>query len=313
MTQIVGSTLKDPEPAVVVVTSPKKRSATEVSLDDNSSIGSSNSNKEHKQAKTHQDKNEEDEEGGKNKKHAEAADAAVEAEEMEKGDGVLENFTSDQSSEYYAQLYKQHNLTGGHVIMLGPGNEEAALAALKAYPKGMQVGGGITPENAEVYLAAGASHVIVTSYVFCDGKIDFERLEKLKKVVGKERLVLDVSCRKKPGDLSGAYYVVTDRWQKFSDQTVTAESLASLAVHCDEFLVHGVDVEGKKQGIEEELVRLLGDSTPIPTTYAGGVRSLEDLRKVRTLGKGRVDITIGSALDIFGGELPMVDAIKACD
>ena len=181
--------------------------------------------------------------------------------------------------------------------MLGPGNEAAAMASLTAFPGGMQVGGGINPSNARTYLDAGASHVIVTSWVFRQGQVDFERLKEMVSVVGKDKLVLDLSCRSKPGDgESGRYYVVTDRWQKFTDVEITKENLDVLAAYCAEFLVHGVDVEGLRVGIIEDLVEKLGRWSPIPVTYAGGARSLEDLEKVNEIGQGKVDLTIGSAL-----------------
>lgn len=213
---------------------------------------------------------------------------------------VITNFESEQSSESYARLYREDALPGGHVIALGPGNEAAALAALRAWPGGMQMGGGVTPENARTYLDAGASHVIVTSYVFREGQINRERLGALVKTVGRERLVLDLSCRQRDGD----YWVVTDRWQNFTDVPVNEATLADLADQCAEFLIHGADVEGKRLGIEEPLVRLLGEHSPLPTTYAGGVRDLAELERVKALGNGRVDLTIGSALDIFGGSTP---------
>ncbi len=207
------------------------------------------------------------------------------------------NFSSEQPSSYYAKMYKEDGLTGGHVIMLGPGNEEAAAEALQAFPGGLQIGGGINLDNAAYWLDQGASHIIVTSFVFAGGRIHKDRLRQLVKAVGKERLVIDLSCRKK-GD---AYYVVTDRWQNFTEVTVTEASLAYFAGHCSEFLIHAVDVEGKCAGIEEELTRDLGLWSPIPTTYAGGVRSLADMEKVKALGNNRLDATVGSALDIFGG------------
>ena len=211
------------------------------------------------------------------------------------------NFEAKKPAEDFAEMYKRDSLDGGHVIMLGPGNEEAAKAALGAYPGGLQVGGGITPANANAYLGAGASHVIVTSYVFREGRLDAERLAELVSAVGKERLVLDLSCRRRePG---GPFYVVTDRWQKFTSLALSAETLRELAAHCAEFLVHAVDVEGKQSGIEEDLVKMLAEWSPIPVTYAGGARSLEDLELVSRLGGGKVDLAIGSALDIFGGKL----------
>uniref|UniRef100_A0A7S3PKW7 1-(5-phosphoribosyl)-5-[(5-phosphoribosylamino)methylideneamino]imidazole-4-carboxamideisomerase n=1 Tax=Aplanochytrium stocchinoi TaxID=215587 RepID=A0A7S3PKW7_9STRA len=216
-------------------------------------------------------------------------------------ENLVTNFESEKSSKEFALLYKNDKLRGGHIIKLGPGNDEAALAALEAYPGGMQVGGGIKPDNALKYLDAGASHVIVTSYVFHNGQIDFDRLDELEKVVGKDRLVLDLSCRSKPG--SDSYFVVTDRWQKYTDLEISPENLQKLANYCVEFLVHGVDVEGMRIGIMEDLVEKLGEWSPIPVTYAGGARSLADLELVKKLGKGKVDITVGSALDIFGGDL----------
>ena len=219
--------------------------------------------------------------------------------------GPVTNFETDRSPADYAQIYRQDDLPGGHVISLGPGNREAALSALRSFPAGMQMGGGITPENAGEYLDAGANHVIVTSYVFREGRIDRERLAQLVSSVGKDRLVLDLSCRKRGSD----FWVVTDRWQTFTQVCVSQETLAQLADDCDEFLVHGVDVEGKRVGIEAALVEMLGEWSPIPVTYAGGAKTLGDLDRVRELGKGRVDLTIGSALDIFGGEIPYRDVV----
>ena len=207
------------------------------------------------------------------------------------------NFASDLPASHYAAMYKHDGLFGGHVIMLGQGNETAATEALQAFPQGLQVGGGITADNAAYWLDQGASAVIVTSSVFKDGVVHEDRLAELVRRVGKERLVLDLSCRKK-GD---AYYIVTDRWQKFTRVTVSEQSLAYFASHCAEFLIHAVDVEGKCGGIEEELTALLGRFSPIPTTYAGGVKNLADLYRVKELGLNRLDATIGSALDIFGG------------
>lgn len=220
-------------------------------------------------------------------------------------EGLQTNFEARRSAADYARLYRQDALAGGHVICLGPGNHEAALSALSAFPGGLQVGGGITVDNASQYLDAGASHVIVTSYVFRGGQVDTARLEGLLRLVGKERLVLDLSCRQ----YADAYRVVTDRWQRFTEVSITRETLEGLARYCDEFLVHGVDVEGRRAGIEEPLVEILGAWSPVPVTYAGGVKALSDLERVKLLGKGRVDLTIGSALDIFGGDIPYREVV----
>ena len=208
-----------------------------------------------------------------------------------------ENFVSEKSSAEYAALYRRDGLRGGHVILLGPGNEEAARTALAAYPGGLQLGGGVNLDNALEWLDAGASHVIVTSWVFQGGQVNFERLASLVRAVGKERLVIDLSCRRRDGE----YWVVTDRWQKFTDVTITPGTLARLSESCAEFLVHAVDVEGLCRGIDTELVEKLAQASPIPTTYAGGASSLADLETVTRLSGGRIDLTIGSALDIFGG------------
>ena len=207
------------------------------------------------------------------------------------------NFVSVHTAAWFAELYRQDGLSGGHVIMLGPGNEVAAKSALTAYPGGLQIGGGINADNARAWLDAGASHVIVTSWVFREGQLDVERLAQLVKKIGREKLVLDLSCRKRGEN----YFVVTDRWQKFTDMTVSRETLGQLSDQCAEFLIHAVDVEGLCRGIDSDLVRDLGAWTTIPTTYAGGASSLTDLKEVTRLGQGRVDLTIGSALDIFGG------------
>ena len=207
------------------------------------------------------------------------------------------NFVADAPSSHFAKMYRRDSLTGGHVIMLGPGNDEAAAEVLQAWPNGMQIGGGINLENCCAWLDRGASHVIVTSCVFKNGQVDFGYLQKLVTKVGRGRLVLDLSCRKRDGN----YFIVTDRWQKFTEVAITAENLARLSKYCDEFLIHAADVEGKCAGIEDELVDLLGRWVMLPATYAGGVRNLDDLRRIEDLGRGQLDATVGSALDIFGG------------
>lgn len=207
------------------------------------------------------------------------------------------NFVSDKPASWFAELYRRDELRGGHIIMLGAGNETPAREALTAYPGGMQIGGGINLDNAQKWLDAGASHVIVTSWVFREGTLDWQRLKSLVAKIGKTRLVLDLSCRKRGEN----YFVVTDRWQKFTELTLSRETLETLAAFCGEFLIHAADVEGLCRGIDLQLVQKLGDWTPIPTTYAGGARSLADLEQVTQIGKNRIDLTIGSALDIFGG------------
>jgi phosphoribosylformimino-5-aminoimidazole carboxamide ribotide isomerase len=225
----------------------------------------------------------------------------------DEGDHAATNFASEYGAEFYAKLYQKDGLKGGHIILLNPvsseyyeATKEQAMRALAAWPGGMQIGGGIRDDNAAEYIAAGASHVIVTSYVFKDGEIKWENLEKLKAAVGKEHVVIDVSCRKK----EDGYYIVTDRWQKFTHVKLTKEVLEELAGYCDEFLVHGVDVEGKAHGIEAELAEILASYEGNPVTYAGGIGSMEDLKQLDKIGKGRLDFTIGSALDLFGGTIP---------
>ena len=213
------------------------------------------------------------------------------------GAGLRTNFVSERPAAWFAELYRRDGLTGGHVILLGPGNDAAARGALAAFPGGLQLGGGVNPDNARGWLDAGASHVIVTSWVFREGRVDWERLAALVKGIGRERLVLDLSCRRR----DGGYFVVTDRWQKFTAEKISRELLEKLAASCAEFLVHAADVEGLCRGIDTELVSKLGAWSPRPATYAGGAKSLADLAEVTRLGRGRVDLTIGSALDIFGG------------
>ncbi len=230
----------------------------------------------------------------------------------DKNSAADENFVSEYDGGYYAALYRDRGLYGGHIIILNPAGSEyyeadrqQAFAALGEFPGGMQIGGGVNDENCTEYLEKGASHVIVTSYVFKNGEISFPRLDRLVSGVGKEHLVLDLSCRKR----DGKYFIVTDRWQNFTDMEVTAENILMLKGYCSEFLIHAVDAEGKQKGIERGVASLMGDTPGITATYAGGIGSFDDLDTLRELGKGRIDFTVGSALDIFGGSL---DFEKVC-
>jgi len=223
----------------------------------------------------------------------------------DKNNSAAENFVSEYGAEYYARIYRERNISGGHIIILNPrGSEyydadlEQAYAALSAYPGGLQAGGGITDENAAGFLEKGASHVIVTSFVFRDGGVDMNSLEKLLRAVGRNRLVLDLSCRRR----EDGYYIVTDRWQKFTDVKLDEKTLEMFSAKCAEFLVHAVDAEGKARGIEKPLAELLASSS-IPVTYAGGIGSYEDIELLRECCGGKLDFTVGSALDIFGGKL----------
>lgn len=232
---------------------------------------------------------------------------------LDQGDQAEENFVSQQDAAFYANLYKEKGIHGGHIILLNPKSSEyyeetkrQAMLALKAYPGGLQVGGGIRDDNAIEYLEAGASHVIVTSFVFQNGEIHYENLHKIVNAVGKEHLVLDLSCRKKDGQ----YYIVTDRWQKFTNVPITLDLLKEMTGYCDEFLIHAVDVEGKASGIEGELVEILAQLEDFPVTYAGGVGSFENLRELKEKGKDKIDVTIGSALDLFGGNMKFEEVLK---
>lgn len=232
---------------------------------------------------------------------------------------AVENFVSEQSAADFARLYRADGITGGHIILLNATDSEyyeatkqQAVEALRAYPGGLQVGGGITAENAPYYIEEGASHVIVTSYVFKDGRINYENLNRLVDTVGKEHVVLDLSCRYlgKPEKHEVGYYIVTDRWQKFTEERVTLSLLDKLSEYCDEFLIHAVDVEGKQSGIQTELVELLGKWGKCPITYAGGVHDFTDIKAIQEVGCNNLNVTIGSALDLFGGNLKYKDVLK---
>ena len=232
---------------------------------------------------------------------------------LDQGDYAMDNFVSEKNGDYYANLYKNAGLDGGHIILLNPAGSpyykedvRQACLALNAYPGGLQIGGGMTDQNATFFLEQGASHIIVTSFVFKDGRIHYDNLKKIVSVTGKEHLVLDLSCRKKDGD----YYIVTDRWQKFTEEKLTYSIMEDLASYCDEFLIHAVDVEGKAKGIEPQIASLLGTWDNTPVTYAGGVGSLEDLRLLKKLSHGKADVTIGSALDLFGGSLSFHEVLE---
>ena len=224
----------------------------------------------------------------------------------DKGDFAVDNFVSEYDGAYYANLYKKYDLSGGHIIILNPKGSphyeadlQQAFSALGAWQGGLQIGGGINDENAALFLEKGASHVIVTSFVFRDGQVAWENLEKLVGAVGKQHLVLDLSCRAR----DGKYYIVTDRWQKFTDVELNEKTLEMLSGYCDEFLVHAADVEGKAKGIQDDVASLLGEFSPVAATYAGGISGFDDLEKLRTLGHEKIDFTVGSALDIFGGSM----------
>ena len=233
----------------------------------------------------------------------------------DEADFATDNFVSELQADFYANLYKKSGLKGGHIILLNPAQSpyyeadfKQAELALSAYPGGLQIGGGVTPENAEHFLNLGASHVIVTSYVFQNGQIQYENLKRLSALVGPKHLVLDLSCRKR----DERYYIVTDRWQKFTEVAVNEETLDMLSEYCSEYLIHAVDVEGKAAGIETELATMLGAWGRQPMTYAGGVGSFADLNALKQCGKNRIDVTVGSALDIFGGALPYEQVVEFC-
>ena len=230
----------------------------------------------------------------------------------DEGDLAQENFVAAQGAAFFSKFYREHGLSGGHVILLNPAasphyeeTKKQALAALLAYPGGLQAGGGITPENAADFLEAGASHVIVTSYVFSGGEIRYDRLRALLRETGKDKLTLDLSVRGR----EGRYYIVTDRWQKYTNVKLNSETIENSSDCCGEFLIHAVDVEGKSQGIEQELAAMLGNTCKVPCTYAGGVHDFHDLKLLKELGKGKLDVTIGSALDLFGGKMKFEEVL----
>ena len=231
----------------------------------------------------------------------------------DEGNQSKDNFVAEQDASYYAELYRKNQLKGGHVILLNKVGSEyyeatkaQAFSALAAYPGGLQVGGGITAENAAEFLEAGASHVIVTSYVFQDGRINYVNLNKLRDAVDREHIILDLSVKKK----ENAYYVVTDRWQKLTEEKLTIELLKNLEEYADEYLVHAADVEGQQKGIEAEVAEILGSYDGLAVTYAGGVHDFEDIRQLKEAGHGRVNVTIGSSLDLFGGKLPYREVME---
>ncbi|MDO5703207.1 MAG: phosphoribosylformimino-5-aminoimidazole carboxamide ribotide isomerase, partial [Lachnospiraceae bacterium] len=230
----------------------------------------------------------------------------------DEGDHAAENFVASKSAAWYASLFRNDGLTGGHVILLNGKNspmygatEAQAKEALRAWPGGLEVGGGITAESAGSWIDAGASHVIVTSYVFRGGEIRYDRMRELVDAVGREHIVLDLSCRRREDSPGAPYYVCTDRWQYVTDTVLDGRLLETLSSFCDEFLIHGIAVEGKGSGIDTDLAKLLGSTeTPRPITYAGGIRNAGDIELIGRLGNGKLDYTVGSALDIYGGNLP---------
>ena len=233
----------------------------------------------------------------------------------DKNDNASENYISEKDAADHALYYTGLGLSGGHIILLNPSSSpyyeatnEQALNALKAAPGKFQIGGGINPDNARSYLDAGASHVIVTSFVFSGGNINYDNLSRIENTVGRERLVLDLSC----GIKNGEYHIATDRWQKFTEKTLGPDLLDALSSRCDEFLVHAVDVEGKASGIDTELVKMLSGSCGIPVTYAGGIGSYEDIIMLKEISGGDMDFTVGSALDIFGGSLKLSEILPLC-
>lgn len=215
----------------------------------------------------------------------------------DEGPGPQINHESRHDAAWFAARYRADDCRGGHVIQLGPGNEAAARAALATWPGGLQIGGGITAANARDWLDAGAAQVIITSWLIPEERVDRQRLRALTQLLTPQELVIDLSCRRRGTD----WYVATQRWQHVTEERLGPDLLHELATACGEFLIHAADVEGLCRGIDRELVTALAAWSPIPVTYAGGGRSIEDLALVAELSEGRVDCTLGSALDIFGG------------
>ncbi|KAI3657620.1 hypothetical protein MP638_001339 [Amoeboaphelidium occidentale] len=223
-------------------------------------------------------------------------------ETTESVDGPVTNFSSSLPPEHYAELYRKHDLTGGHVIMLGNGYEKAAKRCLSAWPNVFQVGGGITEDNAKEWLQHGAGKIIVTSYLFPEGKFSIERLKNISDIAGKDRLVVDLSFRKVVNGSNFEYVVAMNKWQTLTDMKITHESIKLFEEYSSELLVHAADVEGLCKGIDQDIN---------PVTYAGGGNSINDLELVRELSNGKVDLTFGSALDVFGGStVKLADCIQ---
>lgn len=233
---------------------------------------------------------------------------------LETKDSTTENFVLTKPSLFYADLYRQHGVEGCHVIKLGsnPANDEAARLACATWPNHLQVGGGINDTNALQWLDEyKASQVIVTSWLFssADGKtiLDWAKLQKISNLVGKDRLVVDLSCREVKTASGTKWVVAINKWQTLTDSELSEEFLAQVAQYCSEFLIHAADVEGLCNGIDEKLVEQLGKWCPSGfagrIVYAGGAKLVDDLALVKRLSDGKVDLTYGSALDIFGGKL----------
>ncbi|KAF6005708.1 hypothetical protein HII12_005282 [Brettanomyces bruxellensis] len=196
------------------------------------------------------------------------------------------NFVSEKSSSYYAKLYEEHGIIRTHVIKLGSleENNRVAIEALKAWPKHLQIGGGINDTNAKYWIQQGADKVIVTSWLFPKGQFDKSRLERISQLVGKEHLVVDLSYFDAGGVEQG-------RLLSYSRGTARNSSFMQLML------------KAFCKGIDQELVAKLAEWCTSPIVYAGGAKSIDDLKLVDKLSHGRVDLTFGSALDLFGGKL----------